>query len=331
VTQENLTMSISSQDTKTSSAIQGSRSLTADAAIDQSLHEAQTKYLAKRAPGTTSRRVRWSGGETQLLELGDGPPVLLIHGGLGEAFQWAPIMPLLARRFHVYAVDRPGHGLSDPFNYRNVDYRAHMEGFVAEIMDALNLHSAPIVANSMGGTFAVYFALRYPERVSRLVLIGAPAGTKRELPFAMRALRMPLLSTLIQSFMRKPTRASVLNFYNQFTIAAHPERLDDEFLDAVVRSQKRNLESWMGILERFVDPGGFRREVVIGERWKQLRVPTLFIWGEKDPFGTPANGETIAAQIPAGARLVRIPDAGHLPWIDEPERCATQIMDFLKP
>src|SRR5829696_5989718 len=128
-------MSISSQDTKTSSAIQGSRSLPAHAAIDQSLQEAQSKYLAKRARGTTSHRVRWSGGETQVLELGDGPPVLLIHGGLGEAFQWAPIMPSLARRFHVYAVDRPGQGLADPFNYRNIDYRAHMESFIADMLD----------------------------------------------------------------------------------------------------------------------------------------------------------------------------------------------------
>jgi pimeloyl-ACP methyl ester carboxylesterase len=173
--------------------------------------------------------------------------------------------------------------------------------------------------------------LRYPERVSKLVVIGAPAGTKREMPFAMRALRMPLLSALLRSFMRKPTRKSVLNFYNQFTIAAHPERLDDEFLDAVAWSQKRNLDSWMSLAARAMDAGGFRRELVIGERWKKLRVPTLFIWGEKDPFDSPESGKTIAAQIPAGARLVCIPDAGHLPWIDEPERSAGLITDFLKP
>jgi pimeloyl-ACP methyl ester carboxylesterase len=271
------------------------------------------------------------GGEAQVLELGEGPPILLIHGGLGEAFQWAPIMPALAERYHVYAVDRPGHGLSDPFNYRDIDYPAHMETFVSDILDSLQLSSVPIIANSMGATFAVSFALRYPERATKLVVVGAPAGTKRQMPFAMRALRMPVLSTLIQLFMRRPTRKSVLDFYNRFTIAAHPERMDDEFLDAVAVSQKRNLASWMSLVGRVMEAGGLQRDLVIGERWKQLRVPTFFIWGEKDPFDTPESGEAIAAQIPAGARLARVPDAGHLPWFDEPERCSALILGFLKP
>ena len=324
-------MIMMSQETRTNTAVDDSRSVPAHTTIDQRLRGAQMKYLAKRAPGTTSRQVRWSGGEAQVLELGEGPPVLLMHGGLGEAFQWAPIISSLGMRHKVYAADRPGHGLSDPFNYKNVDFRAHIESYVGGIMDALDLRSVPIVANSMGALFAVYFALRYPERVSKLVVIGAPAGSKRQLPFAMRALRMPVLSALIKSFMSKPTRKSVLNFYNQFTIAAHPERLDVEFLDAVVWSQKRNLGSWMSLAGYVMDAGGLRRDLVIGERWKQLRVPTLFVWGDKDPFDSLENGEHIAAQIPGGARLVRIPDAGHLPWIDEPERCAGLIMDFLKP
>jgi pimeloyl-ACP methyl ester carboxylesterase len=292
---------------------------------DRPLEEAQFRLLAKHAPGTHQRRVRWSGGETQVLELGaGGPPVVLIHGGLGDAFQWAPIMPALARRFHVYAVDRPGHGLADPFDYTGVNVLAHARTFLGEVLDALGLNTVSIVANSMGGYWSIFYAIDAPARVSRLVLVGAPAGTKREIALQLRMTRWPLVGALIRSLMSKPTRESTRDFWKQICVA-HPERLDDELLDAVACSQRRNISSWFSLMECMMDAGGFRQELVIGERWKALQAPVVFLWGEKDAFDTPAHGERIAAQIPAGGRLVRIPDAGHLPWLDDPERVISEI------
>jgi len=292
---------------------------------DRPLQEAHVRLLAKHAPGTRQRRVRWSGGETQVLELGvSGPPVVLIHGGLGDAFQWAPIMPALARRFHVYAVDRPGHGLADPFDYTQQDFTAVGRTFLGEILDALGLNTVSIVANSMGGYWSIFYAIDAPARVSRLVLVGTPAGTKREIPLQLRITRWPLVGALIRSLMSKPTRESTRDFWKQICVA-HPERLDDELLDAVVCSQRRNISSWFSLMECMMDAGGIRRELVIGERWKALQAPVVFLWGEKDAFDTPAHGERIAAQIPAGGRLVRIPDAGHLPWLDDPARVISEI------
>ena len=293
--------------------------------LDQRLQEAHVRLLAKHAPGTRQRRVRWSRGETQVLELGvGGPPVVLIHGGLGDAFQWAPIMPALARRFHVYAVDRPGHGLADPFDYTQVDFLALGRTFLGEILDALGLNTVAIVANSMGGYWSIFYAIAAPTRVSRLVLVGTPAGTKREIPLQLRMTRWPLVGALIRSLMSKPTRESTRDFWKQICVA-HPERLDDELLDAVACSQRRNISSWFSLMECMMDAGGIRRELVIGERWKALQVPVVFLWGEKDAFDSPAHGERIATQIPAGGHLVRIPDAGHLPWLDDPARVISEI------
>jgi len=300
-----------------------------DAEADRKAREAQARYLAKRAPGTKQRRVRWSGGETQVLELGEGQPVILIHGGLGDAFDWAPIMPALADRFHVYAVDRPGHGLADPFDYTDVDFLVHAQTFLGEMLDALGLRTASMVANSMGGLWSVTYALHAPNQVSRLVLVGAPAGSKRGIPLQLRLMRWPLVGALIQSAMRKPTPEAVRSLFKQILVA-HSERLDDEFLEAVVWSQRRNLASWSGLIERVIDVGGIRRELVIGNRWKELRVPLVFIWGEKDAFDSPSNGEYIASQITTGARLVRIPDAGHLPWFDEPQRVTAEVIRALE-
>jgi pimeloyl-ACP methyl ester carboxylesterase len=300
-----------------------------DAEADRKLQEAQARYLAKRAPGTKQRRVRWSGGETQVLELGDGQPVVLVHGGLGDAFDWAPIMPALADRFHIYAVDRPGHGLADPFDYTDVDLLVHARTFLGEMLDALGLRATPIIANSMGGLWSVTYALQVPDRVSRLVLVGVPAGSKRGIPLQLRLIRWPLVGALIRSAMRKPTPERVRSFFKQILVA-HSERLDEEFLEAAVWTQRRNLASWLGLLERAIDAGGIRRELVIGERWKELRVPLVFIWGEKDAFDSPNNGEHIASQIPSAARLVRIPDAGHLPWFDEPQRVTAEVVRALE-
>ena len=295
-----------------------------DAEADRRLQQAQTMLFAKRAPGMRARRVRWSGGETQVLELGEGQPVVLLHGGLGNAFDWVPIMPGLGRRFHVYAVDRPGHGLADPFNYSNVDLLDHARTFLGDLLDALHLPQVPLIANSMGGLWSVSYALHAADRVSRLLLVGAPAGSKRWIPLQLRLIRWPLVGALVRSTMRKPTRETTRNFFKQILVA-HPERLDEEYLDATLWSSLRNLSTWFGLLERAIEPGGVRRELLIGERWKELRVPVVFIWGEKDAFDSPENGERMAAQIAAGASLVRVPDAGHLPWLDDPAVVASTI------
>src|SRR6185312_1959781 len=73
----------------------------------KALQEMQEAYLNRLVPAHHIRQVSWSGGSTQVIEAGAGPALLLIHGGLGEAFQWAPLIPLLSRNHRVLAVDRP--------------------------------------------------------------------------------------------------------------------------------------------------------------------------------------------------------------------------------
>ena len=104
------------------------------APLDHRLELAQSAYLERCAPGYRTRRVQWSGGSTQVIELGEGSALLLVHGGMGEALQYGSILPLLARHYRVIAVDRPGNGLSDPFDYRGVDVLAHARRFLGELI-----------------------------------------------------------------------------------------------------------------------------------------------------------------------------------------------------
>ncbi len=293
----------------------------------QSVEVAQSAYLDRCAPGYRTRRVQWSGGTTQVIELGEGTPLLLVHGGMGEAFQWGSILPALAKSHRVLAVDRPGHGLADAFDYRGVDILAHARRFLGDILDSEGLPAVPIVACSMGGLWSVAFALSHPERVPRLVLVGAPAGIGRSVPLLMRLGTLPILKTLVRSQMQKPTRESTRAFWAQLMVA-HPERLDDDFLDVSTASQARNAPTWFTLIDSAVDVRGMKQKLVLGDRWKQLSVPTTLIWGEKDAWGPPEVGEAVAASNPQ-LRVVRIPDAGHAPWFDEPDRVVNAILEAL--
>ncbi len=129
--------------------------------------KAQSKYLKLNKPPLTAH----------VLEAGQGDPVLLLHGGNATAAQFAPLMGLLQQEYLLFAPDRPGCGLTDKIDYRGVPFRQHALDFVTAIMDGLHLPKARIVASSMGGYFALVFALAHPERVTKLVLLGEPAAS----------------------------------------------------------------------------------------------------------------------------------------------------------
>jgi len=305
--------------------------------LDQQLETAQAALLARYAPDTRVRRVRWSQGETQVLELGAGPPLLLVHGAMSDACVWVPILPELARQHRVFAVDLPGHGLADPFDYTAVDMLEVAGAFLRDIVDALGLRTANIAANSMGGLWSVLFAIDAPDRVSRLALVGAPLGVNLSLPtpfwVLIHALRLPLIGRpLARRMMSIPTREANRKFWGQIGVV-HPERLDDTLLDEDVASARRNADSHLGLVRSFGKGGKVdaKRRLILGERWQSLKVPTVILWGERDRFfGGPQEGEAIAARNP-NIRVIRLADSGHILWIDDPDRVVGEIERFVAP
>ena len=298
--------------------------------LDRELAKAQAALLARYAPDTRVRRIRWSQGETQLFELGTGSPLLYVHGGLSGAFELVPILGALAENHRVLAVDRPGHGLADPFDYRGVDLLDHARTFLGDILDALELPTVDVMANSMGALWSVAFAIDAPSRVSRLALVGAPAGHKRQVPRQLLPLGLPLIGQKLGRYVfSNATRDGSRKFWGQ-VIVNHPERVDDLVLDYDVANMRRNVESMLGLVSRIASARrlGYRRELVLGERWRDLTTPTLLIWGEFDAFGSPEEGEALVAKNP-NLRLVRIAGAGHNLWFDDPESVVAEIERFL--
>jgi pimeloyl-ACP methyl ester carboxylesterase len=109
-------------------------------------------------------------------------------------------------------------------------------------------------------------------------------------------------------------------------LVAHPERLDELLVGSFGATSARNVPSLVGFVKRAIDlRGTLRDDVLLASRWAGLRVPVTFIWGEKDRADGPESGERIAAGL-AGARLVRIADAGHQPALDDPRAVARAMV-----
>ena len=306
--------------------------------LDGRLEAAQAAVLDRLAPGTRARRVRWSQGETRVLELGDGPPLVLVHGFMDNAALWAPILGALAARHRVIAVDLPGHGLADPFDYAEADLQDVARTFVREVLDALELESAALVGSSLGGFVCTVFALDVPTRVTSLVLVGAPVGVTREVPRPLFVIGLlagiPVVGRgIARRLLSTPTRESLRKLMGQIAVA-HPERLDDGMLDADVLGQERNRESYVGLLRYLGRPRGlmpFVGRLVLGEGWDDVAAPTLLLRGERDRFVTSRVEEAyrgIAARNP-NVRIVPVEEAGHLLWLDAPEEVVREIEGFL--
>jgi pimeloyl-ACP methyl ester carboxylesterase len=238
--------------------------------------------------------------------------------------------------YHLLAPDRPGCGLTTKFNYSNVSLRDHATAFVGSVMDALGLNEAVIVGNSMGGYFALAFALSHPDRVSKLILLGEPAGSAPDIRVANRLVGTRIINSALFLSVLKPGPETMRNSLRNMLLA-HPERVSDELFDCLTAGAviPGAAESWITMNESLFRPSGVglfsgasTLSYALRPELTTLRTPTLFLWGDRDTFGPPTLGKEMAALMPE-ARCEVIPDAGHLPWVDDAELCAQHMRAVL--
>lgn len=292
--------------------------------------EMQEKLLAHYGVNARSRFVHLTDPamRAHVLEAGAGEPVVVLHGGDGEAVNWAPFLAEVQDDLHVFAVDRPGFGLSDRFDYRTVDLRRHAGDFVVSLLDALGLESATLVGGSMGGFFALAAALDHPERVRRVVLVGMPLGlsSKVALPLRIISAFPPLARKLMKD--AGTLEGQKKQYKQMFKIdpATVPELYFETRLAGVLLPGVQ--ETWAMLLHRLCGLRGIRPEVVVGGELPRLTQPTLVVWGEHDMAPIEA-GRGAVARMPNG-RFVVIEGGGHFPFLEQPERCARMVVPFVR-
>jgi len=274
-----------------------------------------------------------AGGRVHLLEKGAGPPLVLVHGSGVAAGFFLPLLEEL-EGLRALAPDRPGSGLSDALDLPRRRYHETAVAWLDRLLDALELDTTALLGHSAGGTLALRYALAHPERVGRLVLIGPPAlpGTRCPLPYRLMA--TPGMGDLLARV--PPSRKSVLQFARfmgeRETISAHPDLVDlflvaqrDQLAVSATRAEVRMLVSPFALLVR---SAWRRRSRVRPDEVRELAVPTLLIWGEREPLASVAVARAMTELIP-DARL-QVLRGGHAPWLGQPVQTAAAVVDFVR-
>jgi pimeloyl-ACP methyl ester carboxylesterase len=258
-------------------------------------------------------------------EQGSGPPLLLLHG-LGESlFTWHEILPALAARHRVIALDLKGFGRSDKPDdgaYSADDQAALVARFIVE----RNLRDLALVGHSFGGTVALRTALvesiARTRRIRRIAVISAPA-----LPAATARYLDLVLAPLVPD-----TVAAVVP----------PEPLARFLLKEAMGGRVPSEEIVKGYAEPYRDHDATRaflataRSIVnetdtaaISKRYKALALPALVVWCRKDPIVPLRSGRKLAAAIPR-ARLAIIDGCHHLPQHERPKQLVDTLRKFLR-
>jgi pimeloyl-ACP methyl ester carboxylesterase len=262
-----------------------------------------------------------------------GIPVLLLHGIASNSAAAAPLLEHMASRW-VIAVDWPGHGLSGPAILSRTDsLREHAVGVLGELCAALEIGQADVVGHSLGGQFGLYLAADSPDIVRRLVLIGAPgAGFAGVQPVpAMRLLSVPVLgrAMLAAPMPRSAYRRNNDTMLGRGVLDRHPAALTE--VGYLAGRRPGFAPSVSSFFRRLITPRRVRDGVALTrDELAALAAPTLLVWGTADVFLTPQDAAASFEAIPDHT-LVMIPDAGHLPWLDDAPLCGRVVADFLAP
>jgi pimeloyl-ACP methyl ester carboxylesterase len=260
------------------------------------------------------------------LDVGTGPPVILIHGFGGSMWQWEYQQHALSQHFRVLTLDLPGAGLSDK---PEIDYRPEqMLDFVVGFMDAVQIPQAALVGNSMGAGLAIGMALTHPSYVSKLVLIdGLPSHVMEKLtsPSVRRALETTAPAWLV-SFGNRLFGGLMIESVLQ-EIVHDPALLTPAVIERSNRNRLRPglIKPILAVKENLpVWESGFATR--IGE----ITHSTLVLWGEEDRVFPLAVGEGLHQTI-KGSRFIRIPKAGHIPQWERPDLVNQELITFIRP
>jgi pimeloyl-ACP methyl ester carboxylesterase len=271
------------------------------------------------------QKIEVEGLPTRYLTAGEGPPLLLLHGVGDNAFDWQWVMPALAHTYQVYALDLPGSGGSaKPLP----DYSpAFFARFATAFLDALGVERAAVVGNSLGGLVGLRLALSGPERVAALGLVSS-GGLGREVTYALRSLALPGFGKLAVAWGKRRPGALQRALGRSALLFAHPWRVPREWIKEQYRLARLPgfLEAQLATVRAQVGLRG-QREVLV-DRLSHLKVPTLVVWGARDRVLPYSQGQEAAARLPEGT-LELVPDCGHAPHVEQPERFVSGLGEFL--
>jgi pimeloyl-ACP methyl ester carboxylesterase len=267
--------------------------------------------------------LKWAlvgGDPVNYVELGSGPPLLLVHGLSGSWQNWLETIPYFARTHRVLALDLPGFGESpmprEPISIKG--YGRTLDAFC----DAVDIETAAVVGNSMGGFVAAEMAIRHPHRVEKLVLVSAAGITiehqrNERVLSLMRRFEFALTWAATHpkpEFMLRRRARRAMRF-----VFAHPQQIPGALLVEQARG---------GGKPGFIDALDALTSYPLRDRLGEIAVPTLIVWGDSDRL-VPTSDADVFEELISHTRKLVYEDTGHVPQLERPARFNRDLEAFL--
>ena len=271
---------------------------------------------------------RWisvDGAVVNTIEMGEGPPLVFVHGLSGSWPNWLEQIPVLAAEHRVIAVDLPGFG-SSPMPADEISISGYAR-VLERLFVALGIDAAAVVGNSMGGFIAAELAIALPQLVERLVLISAAGISTTGDPRTERAL--PTMKRI-----ERVTAASAAWLASRSDSVARRPRLREATLRVVVRHPSRLPAALAAEQLRGAGKPGFLQafEAIMGydfrDRLPEIACPTLIVWGDSDLLINVRDADVFAELIPDSRKVV-FEDTGHMAMLERPAAFNALLSDFL--
>jgi pimeloyl-ACP methyl ester carboxylesterase len=267
---------------------------------------------------------RVNGVRLHYQEAGDeqAPPIILIHGFISSNLVWSHVLrPLAQRGFRVIAPDLPGYGYSEkPADF---EYTINQQALsVIGLMDRLGIRKAVIAGASYGGAVAATMALDYPERVDKLILVGAVTNDEVKKNILMRVTVLPLIGDI----------ATPLFLGSRWILR---KRMEDMYR----RLQRPVNEKMVASRHHLLETANAHRAMIrtarrwsanrIGREASLIRQPTMLVWGDRDDH-IPLDDAFRLRDVMPKAKLIVFRNCGHLPPAESPEKFVEVIAEFCK-
>jgi pimeloyl-ACP methyl ester carboxylesterase len=257
---------------------------------------------------------------------GTGPLLVLLHGIAGSSTTWEDTISRLSGRHTVIAPDLLGHG--DSSKPRG-DYSlgAYANG-IRDLLGALGEERGTIVGHSLGGGVALQFAYQFPERCERLVLVSS-GGLGRELHPLLRAAALPGAEVVLPwlCVAGRHSVGTVAHMLGRIGLRASAD-LEEIWRNFASLEEPEARQAFLHTVRGIIDVGG-QRVSATDRLYLASALPTLIVWGERDPL-IPVRHAHDAHERIQGSRLEIFPGAGHFPYRDDPQRFAATLLEFVQ-
>ena len=278
--------------------------------------------MARMAPDT----VRLHGHDLSYVDSGSGPVVLFIHGILGSQRQWEHLVDMMDDDHRVLLPDLFGHGDSEkPLgDYSLSSHAAAMR----DLLDHMGIDRVTLVGHSLGGGIAMQFFYLFPERVERLVLVSS-GGLGREVNVVLRAATLPGATQVLSvvASRRVLSRIEALGRGAQRVGWKPGADLGAIWRGFSTLGDRESRAAFLSTTRAVIDIGG--QSISAHDHLEgALPVPTMIVWGTKDRMIPSAHAVAAQEAVP-DCRVELFEGAGHFPHLDDPDRFALVLREFI--